>query len=249
AFLRQFFAGVYERVVERKPDATIILDKQPAYALHVDLLHRIDPDAIYIQVVRDVRDVAASQLAAAKDWHQGWWVPKKVEDIVSRWKMYINWGRQAQNFGPGRYIEIRYEDLKRDGVPVLQAVFDGLGLDVDPGTVERIYAAHTIDKMRQTYTANAESQAAEENAQPLSAMPKGFIRTGKVGGWRQELSPRQRLALYRSARTMLVELGYAAPEEVWWYQTPLERLIVPRLAAITNRLRQVTIRFRIFARV
>lgn len=100
-------------------------DKTPTYVLHLGLIAELLPEAVFVHVVRDGRDVALSLLEAD-------WGPRTLEDAALHWKLHVEQGRrQGRALGPGRYREIRYEDLLDDparGAAVL-ADFAGLGFD------------------------------------------------------------------------------------------------------------------------
>jgi hypothetical protein len=91
-------------------------DKTPEYAYHLPLLLELFPEASFVHVVRDGRDVALSTFdmhfgaknayAAARDW-------MACIDAVDTFR---------RAFPQARVLEIRYEDLLSDP----QAVFGGL---------------------------------------------------------------------------------------------------------------------------
>jgi len=224
-FMRDFLVRIYARVAEKKPQASIIVDKQPMYALNVHLLNQLMPETIFVHIIRDGRDVAASWLAASKDWGRVW-ATGDINAAARAWKLHVTKGREAQAFGD-RYIEIRYEDLQTDGVNMLQAVFDRIGLSLERSAVEAIYAQHSLDKMRKNYTTQGDAQP---TATPF-AVPKNFFRKGKVGGWREDLSPLQSYRLYTSMNALLRELGYAK-DDAWWYRNPVEQRVLPWLSRL-----------------
>ena len=108
-FLREFLTRVYERVLATKPEATILLDKHPGYSDHVEYINRLIPNARFIHVIRDGRDVVASLLAASQGWGK-LWAPKDVESAASIWKKHVLAAREAHKYD-GRYLEVRYEEL------------------------------------------------------------------------------------------------------------------------------------------
>src|SRR5262245_26246329 len=65
-FLREFLGKAYERVLATKPEATHILDKHPGYSAYVKDIHRLIPQAHFIHILRDGRDVAASMIASKR---------------------------------------------------------------------------------------------------------------------------------------------------------------------------------------
>ncbi|MGH8773893.1 MAG: sulfotransferase family protein [Jiangellaceae bacterium] len=79
-------------------------DKTPGYVLHVPRLARLFPEAVFVQLIRDGRDVASSFLELG--WSAG------IEDAALHWKLRVRRGmRSGLALPAGRYHEIRYEDL------------------------------------------------------------------------------------------------------------------------------------------
>ncbi|MFZ0389627.1 MAG: sulfotransferase [Calditrichia bacterium] len=80
-------------------------DKTPAYLYDLDTLHQLFPDAQYIHIVRDGRDVALSAFATP-------FGEKNLYKSAVNWRQKISLAREfRRKLPPGRFIEIRYEDL------------------------------------------------------------------------------------------------------------------------------------------
>jgi hypothetical protein len=80
-------------------------DKTPMHVLHLRRLARLFPEARFVHLVRDGRDVALSYRSVA-------WGPSTVEDAALLWRRRVGHGRRAgRRVGPGRYREVRYEEL------------------------------------------------------------------------------------------------------------------------------------------
>lgn len=122
----------YESLLKRH-DLTRIIDKSPQFTVMLDVIRALYPDAYIVHIVRDGRAVVNSIAYAFKyrkksdgsPWaHDGfrWWGPRPSDwrdhddkDPVTRachqWSSLIAEGRRAADLFPGRYHEIRYEDL------------------------------------------------------------------------------------------------------------------------------------------
>lgn len=94
---------------------------------------------------------------------------------------------QIWNFNrrlPAHFKLVRYEDLRRDGVEVLRSICDFVGLrGLDREVVAGIYAACTLDRVREMEMSGAADLSRFEGAEALKA------RRGVVGGFRDELKP------------------------------------------------------------
>jgi len=78
--------------------------KYPVFGRHLDLLNRLFPDCRIIHVIRDGRDCAMSHRHVT-------WGHQNACAAAVHWRKYINVTRNAAQAMPGRYLEIRYEDL------------------------------------------------------------------------------------------------------------------------------------------
>lgn len=214
AFLRAFVRTCYERVYERKPGATHVLDKQPGYSPHVLLIDELLPRARFVHLIRDGRDVAVSMRNAGPAMAFG---PVTAASAARLWAKAVRDARTARCFGD-RYIEIRYEDLLRDTRSVLAEIFAACGIPASHGDIDAIVEDHSFERMKGC-CATADPQ--------VLAHPKHYQRGGS-GRWRQELSLRERFEVHRAAGDVLVELGYASTG--WWGDTMLKRAAAPLLA-------------------
>jgi Sulfotransferase family len=115
---------LYRRFAERQGKARYG-DKTPMHVLYLGRLGRMFPEARFVHLVRDGRDVALSYLDAA-------WGPATVEEAAVEWRRRVAAGRRAgRRLGPGRYVEVRYEDLAADPEPVVRRLCEFTTLSWD----------------------------------------------------------------------------------------------------------------------
>jgi len=214
AFLSSFVHTCYQRVFERRPGATHVLDKQPGYSPHVRLIDEMLPGARFIHLVRDGRDVAVSMRNAGPSMAFG---PVTAGSAARLWAKAVRDARVARGFGD-RYLEIKYEELLADTLSVLARIFDHCGVAASPEQIQAIVENYSFERMK--------SRRATADPQVL-AHPRHYQRGG-TGRWRQELSLGERYEVHRAAGDLLVELGYATAN--WWGATVLERGAAPLLA-------------------
>lgn len=80
-------------------------DKTPSYVMHMTTLSGLFPEARFVHLIRDGRDVALSFLEAR-------FGPTTVEEAALHWRQRVARGRAGgRRIGPARYRELRYEDL------------------------------------------------------------------------------------------------------------------------------------------
>jgi len=118
------------RSLETKPGARVVLEKTPSNSLCVDLISRVCPDARLLHIVRDPRDVMASLRDAARGWGADW-APASSAAAARMWLQHYDGARTAVACGD-RYMELRYEDLRKDPEKLLSRVLDFLGLPDPP---------------------------------------------------------------------------------------------------------------------
>ncbi|MDZ7265877.1 MAG: sulfotransferase [candidate division KSB1 bacterium] len=100
--VRRFYA---EWAYFKDPDAMRWGGKTPDYSIHAATLHQLLPDAKFIHIIRDGRDVALSLFRLA-------WGPKDPMLAAQHWQERVQsalaFGRRV---GPDSYLELRYENL------------------------------------------------------------------------------------------------------------------------------------------
>src|SRR5215211_7726081 len=99
-------------------------DKTPHYVRRMTLVQEVLPEAYFIHIIRDGRDVALS----VKDL---WFGADSVEQAARRWRGAIGRARRhSRNLS--HYLEIRYGDLVSDTESTLRKVSDFVGLSWNP---------------------------------------------------------------------------------------------------------------------
>jgi hypothetical protein len=168
--------------------------------------------AIYI--VRDVRDVALSEYAYEKA--QGWISGSLDEFLESfvRGKVngYGSWHEHAGSWleSPlakrGDLLVVRYGDLKREPESNLSQIASFVGVKLDGEIIRAAIRNNSFQNMRKK-----EEEAPQIGYDPRTksiAEDKRFVRSGKVGGWRERLTQEQIARLTESGGEMLVRLGF-----------------------------------------
>jgi hypothetical protein len=167
-------------------------DKSPRYAMSLDFIMRLFPDAQVVHVIRDGRDVAVSHRKKF-----GYW--SCVKSAV-KWPRYIAHARQAGRTLPeSQYHELRYEELIADQEGTVRTLMDFLGEEWEPAMLEYEKHAHDVPAHY-----HEQSRSRRETAGTSAA-----VYTNRVGTYRTELDPFMRLLFRLTARRTLKELGYA----------------------------------------
>ncbi len=96
-------------------------DKTPQHVFYLDKIEDVFPEARFIFMVRDGRDVAES----LRRVHIG---PQSIFSIARRWKSYQNAITTfLKSSSSGRCLTVRYEDLVRDPRRTCRKILDFLG--------------------------------------------------------------------------------------------------------------------------
>lgn len=181
-------------------------DKTPAYALCMKKIHRKIPEARFIHLIRDGRDVRLSQLGRGSDH-------PTPEQHARRWRRRVQDARD-QSTELSHYIEVRYEDLVADPEGQLRRLCEFCGLDWDPGMLrfhER--AAPRLEEIArplaggERHQAKGGTRSAEERLHHhrLTSEPP---RTDRIGKWRTKMSASDQADFEAGAGDLLAELGY-----------------------------------------
>ncbi len=161
-------------------------DKTPPYVLHIALLARLFPEAVFVHLIRDGRDVALSLMRAS-------FGPDDFTTAVLTWRRHVLRGRTGgRSVGPGRYIEVRYEDLVDDPEQQLRRIGELAGFPFDPAMLD--YHRKAADVL----SGVGRPDQHQNLRQPLT----------RVRDWRAELTPAQREQFEALAGGLRAQLGY-----------------------------------------
>lgn len=200
--VRAFLADVWSAACALKPGATVVLEKSPSHSKHIALIARFEPDARFLHVIRDGRDVAASLVAASEGWGRGW-APGTVGGAAAEWADHVRAATDARAFGNAS-LEVRYEALRSsEGPQLLREVMAFCGVEI--GEDE---AAARLDALALGREEGGGIVLGGEAARvaPAFSEPEGFTGAGG-GGW-QDWTLAQRVQFDDAAGALLQELGY-----------------------------------------
>jgi hypothetical protein len=178
-------------------------DKSPSYLRNMTRIEPVLPEARFIHLIRDGRDVALSLAEVS-------WGTSDVSEAAERWATEIRRGRRhAARLPEGDYLELRYEDLVADPEASLRRVCEAIELPFDPAMLAHEEgAAERLDEIVRDsrHAGGGAVSAAERAAQHrLAAEP---TRGDRVGRWRREMSEADRRRFEASAGRLLERLGY-----------------------------------------
>jgi sulfotransferase family protein/uncharacterized protein DUF354 len=174
-------------VYARSEGKTRYADKTPSYVLSLPALARLFPEARFIHIIRDGRDVALSYLDVP-------WGPSSLPEAALLWKRAVTRGRRAgSRLGQTRYHEIRYEELIDDPAATVATLCEFLELDFVPEMLQYFGRADQV----------AGRMPFQETRQALYLPPTKGLRD-----WRTQMAGADVAQFEALAGNLLTELGY-----------------------------------------
>ena len=183
-------------------------ESTPDHSLYIQRIKRQIPDALFIHIIRDGRDVA---LSYAK---QGWSAPlpwDRGEDVAVAglyWKWIVQQGRAKGLQLGGDYREIFFEDLVRKPVETLTGLGEFIQHDLDWEKIQRV-GVGSVSRPNSSF--EGDSQSAE--FEPVSR-------------WKKKMSADRLAWLETLIGDYLEELGYerGTPEKLRAQSLPAKRM-------------------------
>lgn len=193
----QFFKTIFQYFTV-EAGARRWMEKTPNHLFHIETILALFPEALFIELVRDPRDILNSKRSRLLEKHlmsQRSELSRKLHpfqvgydplwDSIA-WKSAIRCGREtAVNF-PGKILRVRYEDLVSQPEQAAQSIFKFLDLPYSSALLN-VPWVNTADssKWRQ----------------------KG-IKSSAVGKWKKNLSQKETYICQTICRREMSYLGY-----------------------------------------
>jgi glycosyltransferase involved in cell wall biosynthesis len=217
---RELFLWLLRRLAGAEGAGRRLGEKTPRHEQNVARIAALFPEARFVHLVRDPRDVVASLRSL------GWRGSDSVAELARQCRRtYRRRERFAAELGPERYATLHYEKLLADPEGTLRRLCAFLGEDFDPAMLR--YA-----ERRQAGFFPEEAAWKARTFQPLDS--------ARVGSFRTRLSPEEIRSVERALGRHLQGLGYVP-------LTPPPRTPVPwpaRLRGAWQRRRPVARRAR-----
>lgn len=187
----------------------VFLEKTPGHSYFVPEIVEVLPRARFIHMVRDPFDVVASLLRASASWGRAW-APRRAGDAAQMWSRHIVAVQRARGqVGDDRFFEIRYEDLYRSPVDVLARLARFIDLEWHPSAIEDAISVNSADRVRAGRATPLPVFGQHgERVSSVFHEPIGFVGPARPGEGRDHLGLRQKVAVWRQARTLARTLGY-----------------------------------------
>jgi hypothetical protein len=158
-------------------------DKTPWYISYIDLLGEMFPDASFVHLVRDGREVAVSIVEQE-------WGPDSPAAAAFNWRKRVSDGLAAGGrLGPGRYYQLRLEDLVRSPDAELTKLCAFLKEEFEPQMLDYHSGLAGVEL---------------DPAHPHLRLPP----TEGLRDWTATTTPAERVAIESICAPLLEQLGY-----------------------------------------
>ena len=212
---------------------TLYGDKTPGYVNHLELLGAVFPEAKFVHIIRDGRDVALGYLDRDE------WGPSTIGEAAMYWRSRVARGREAgRALGSDRYVEVRYEDLVDDPDKTIRLVCDFLGLEFH-------------DEMLRFHERGQEFISVSNTPDAFGGLAKPI--TKGMRNWRTQMAPGDVELFEAIAGDLLDALGYdrgttvasvasrakAAAANLGWQAKRLQARAQPLARRLMQRVRSM----------
>jgi len=151
------------------------------------MIRRLFPNAKFIHIIRDGRDVASSVLKMP-------WGPTNVKRAAEWWSTYVRLGcSMGRMLDEDKYMEVRYEDLVAAPEEQLQNICKFIGVEFEPGMLDFYKDSKKFIPQSLVYQHyNADTAA----------------NTSRLEAWRNEMSEVDCALFQQIAGDVLADMGY-----------------------------------------
>jgi hypothetical protein len=132
-----------ERLVQRgqedNPQLSLFVEKTPTNSIWVSEISRVFPEAHFVHLVRDPRDVVRSLRDVSSGWGKDW-APHSVLMGALYWRTHVL-GSEEAKFAGKSFTLLRYEDIRDNLADAMGTIYSAVGLSVgtfiDPVRIEQ----------------------------------------------------------------------------------------------------------------
>jgi hypothetical protein len=170
-------------------------EKSPHNVFRLPYIWKHFPNARFVHIIRDGRDVACSLRNHPRHIRIGQkYYPtnksRPIEECIEKWVQAVSAG--IRHRGDPRYLEVRYEDLVADYSDLTRKIIEHFGLE-----------------WREELLRRQEIQQAKQASEIVNPEVRGPLYTHAVARWKKDLSEAELSVIERKAGPLLKSMGYA----------------------------------------
>jgi hypothetical protein len=201
--VKQVKTEIIQWFQQQNNDSKILVEKNPRNILRIPYVKEIFPDAKFIHIVRDGRDVACSMVpGCGKDdwrhlkppsWKEYFRDYSGAIRCAMAWKEILEIG--INDLQKNSHLQIKYEDLVSSPGLVAINIFTYLHLDLSPSVLE--FCNKIQNGTANSYHAKYQEQWFRNDHQV------------RIGRWRENLTQDEQDAINEILAPLLLKLGYS----------------------------------------
>jgi hypothetical protein len=188
------FLRIVMQEVARKQGTARWADCTPDHLLYMEEIKRQIPDALFIHIIRDGRDVALSYVKQGWSYPLPWDRDERLGVAGLYWEWVIRKGREQGKRLGADYQEVRFEELITNPQETLARLGSFIDHDLDYDRIQRA-GIGSVSRPNSSFATES-----EETFNP-------------VARWKTKMPPEQIAAFEELVGDFLLELGYSLSSE------------------------------------
>lgn len=186
-FYRKKIFDILIRALLTKKNKLRFCEKTPQHLLNVEEILELYPNARFINIVRDGRDVVNSLLKMP-------WRPGGLINNSRFWKQYVEKGLDLDvSQAPENFMTIRFEDLIKKSEETMQSICSFVGVQYEKTILQK---AGLKEAVFTDWETNWKHKSSNE------------LDSSRIGAWKKELSDQDQVILTWHQKNTLEKLGY-----------------------------------------
>ena len=127
----------------------LVVEKTPQHLLHVAVIRRFFPQARFICIVRDGRDVVLSLMKTG-------WTHKNPWLHGTMWRQQVELGLRLEQQHPDCFVRVHYEALLREPEHELTRLMRFIGLEFEPGQLDAQIETSVVPEWEKAWKGKAQ---------------------------------------------------------------------------------------------
>lgn len=192
SMIREYALNLIGPHISELKSGELFIEKTPQHAEYLPEIMDLFPESKIVHILRDARDVVASILAASASW--GPYFPGAAPKAARMWVRYIDAVRSSKDqLHNDQFYQLKYEDLVSSTKESMESLSGFLGIKWENGALEAAIRKN-----------DASSQIKKRGGEDSTK----FLRKARPGSWKEDLSLKQKLDVWRIAHRTMNEVGY-----------------------------------------
>lgn len=193
---------------EQSPNKPVLVEKSPRNSLRIPFVHSIFPNAGFIHIIRDGRDVACSMIPGCGGTEWNHLKPPSWKNLFKNYTGAIRcahaWKETLEitmaELVQVPHLQIHYEDLIATPYHTAKEIFEFMGLEIHSQTLE--FCKSISNQTDAPYHAQYQSQWYRDNHKT------------RLGRWHENLTRHEQESIQKILAPLIEQLGYSVNDTV-----------------------------------